>query len=82
MRCCLYILLHAHSKDYHFFVARNKCEHEKREEEKSDKSGKSNVGSNNSQLCCVEGEKERERMMRNQDRTRLFIIIITISHNC
>ena len=35
-----------------------------------------------SQLCCVEGEKEKERMMHNEDKTRLLTIIITISHDC
>jgi hypothetical protein len=35
----------------------------------------------NSQLCCVEGEKEKERMMHNEDKTRLFTIIITISYD-
>ena len=30
----------------------------------------------NSQLCCVEGEKEKERMMQNEDKTRFFIIVM------
>ena len=30
-----------------------------------------------SQLCCVEGEKERERMMQNENKTQLLTIIIT-----
>ena len=34
----------------------------------------------NSQLCCVEGEKERRKMMQNEDKERLFPIIITISY--
>ena len=37
--------------------------------------------STNSQLCYVEGEKERKRMMQNEDKRRLFIIIITISYD-
>ena len=30
----------------------------------------------NSQLCYVEGEKEKERMMQNEDKTRFFIIFV------
>jgi hypothetical protein len=39
------------------------------------------TGYNYSQLCCVEGEKERERMMQNENRTQLLTIIITMSHD-
>ena len=35
----------------------------------------------NSQLCCVEGEKEREKMMQNENRTQLLTIKITMSHD-
>ena len=32
--------------------------------------------SRNSQLCCMEKEKERERMMQNENKTQLLTIII------
>ena len=34
-----------------------------------------------SQLCCVEGEKEEERIMQNEDGTWLFTIII-LNYDC
>ena len=33
-----------------------------------------------SQLCCVKGEKEEERMMQNEDKARVLTIIIIISY--
>ena len=35
----------------------------------------SNLVCNSQPLCCVEGGKERERMMQNEDNTWLFTIV-------